>query len=95
MYACVRLVGPGPAGAASPCEAWSGAGVGYKPPGVLTCSLRLQEVTMFRKLFVVAVVAVGAVAVQKKIRDQRAEQELWAEATDDVRSPVPGRPLSE
>jgi hypothetical protein len=50
---------------------------------------------MFRKLFVVAVAAVGAVAIQKKVRDQRAEQELWSEATDDVRSPVPGRPLSE
>ena len=44
---------------------------------------------MFKKLFVVAVAALGAVAIQKKVRDQRAEQELWAEATDDVRSDRP------
>ena len=41
---------------------------------------------MFKKLLVVAIVAAGAIVVQKKVRDQRAEQELWAEATDDVRS---------
>ncbi len=48
-----------------------------------------QEGTVLKKLFVVAVAAVGAVAIQKKVRDQRAEQELWAEATDDVRSDRP------
>ena len=46
---------------------------------------------MFKKLLVVAIAAAGAIAIQKKVRDQRAEQELWAEATDDVRSaPPPG-----
>ena len=44
---------------------------------------------MFKKLFVVAIAAAGAVAIQKKVRDQRAEQELWSEATDDVRSDRP------
>ena len=44
---------------------------------------------MFKKLLVVAIVAAGAIVVQKKVRDQRAEQELWAEATDDVRSTPP------
>ena len=48
---------------------------------------------MFKKLLVVAIVAAGAIVVQKKVRDQRAEQELWAEATDDVRS-APPRPAS-
>ena len=48
---------------------------------------------MFKKLLVVAIVAAGAIAVQKKVRDQRAEQELWAEATDDVRS-TPPKPAS-
>jgi hypothetical protein len=41
---------------------------------------------MLRKLLIVAAAAVGAVAIQKKVRDQRAEQGLWSEATDDVRS---------
>ena len=48
---------------------------------------------MFKKLLVVAIVAAGAIVVQKKVRDQRAEQELWAEATDDVRS-TPAKPAS-
>ena len=48
---------------------------------------------MFKKLLVVAIVAAGAIMVQKKVRDQRAEQELWAEATDDVRS-APPKPAS-
>jgi hypothetical protein len=41
---------------------------------------------MLKKLLVVAGAAAAALAIQKKVRDQRAEQELWAEATDDVRS---------
>ena len=44
---------------------------------------------MLKKLLVVAIAAAGALAIQKKVRDQRAEQELWAEATDDVRSDRP------
>jgi hypothetical protein len=44
---------------------------------------------VFKKLLIVAAVAAAAIAIQKKVRDQRAEQELWAEATDDVRSAPP------
>ena len=47
---------------------------------------------MFKKLLVVAIAVAGAIAIQKKVRDQRAEQELWAEATDDVRSTPPAKP---
>ena len=47
---------------------------------------------MFKKLLVVAAAAAAAIAIQKKVRDQRAEQELWAEATDDVRSTPPAKP---
>lgn len=42
---------------------------------------------MFKKLLVVVAAAAGALAIQKKLKDQRAEADLWAEATDDVRSP--------
>ncbi|MDQ2758683.1 MAG: DLW-39 family protein [Actinomycetota bacterium] len=41
---------------------------------------------MLKKLLALAATAVGAVVIQKKLRDQKAEQDLWAEATDDVRS---------
>ena len=41
---------------------------------------------MFKKLLVLTAAVAGGLAIQKKVRDQRAEQELWAEATDDVRS---------
>jgi hypothetical protein len=41
---------------------------------------------MLRKLLIIAATAASAAAVRKKLRDQRAEQSLWSEATDDVRS---------
>ncbi|GAA1881626.1 DLW-39 family protein [Lapillicoccus jejuensis] len=41
---------------------------------------------MLKRLVLLAATAAGALAVQKKLRDQKAEQDLWAEATDDVRS---------
>jgi hypothetical protein len=41
---------------------------------------------MLRKLLIIAATAAGAAAIQKKLRAQRAEQDLWSEATDDVRS---------
>ena len=44
---------------------------------------------MFKRLLIAAVAVAGALAIQKKVRDQRAEQELWSEATDDVRSDRP------
>ena len=48
---------------------------------------------MKKLLLLAAGIAAGAIVVQKKVRDQRAEQELWAEATDDVRS-APPKPAS-
>ena len=39
---------------------------------------------MVKKLLLLLVTAAGAALVQKKLRDQQAEQDLWAEATDQV-----------
>ncbi|GAA1149193.1 DLW-39 family protein [Ornithinicoccus hortensis] len=36
------------------------------------------------RLLLVAVAALGAAALVKKLQDQQAERDLWAEATDDV-----------
>jgi len=46
---------------------------------------------MFKKLLVLVAAAAAAVAVQRKVKDQRAEQDLWSEATDDIRSHKSGR----
>lgn len=35
-----------------------------------------------KKILLLIATAVGAVAVQKKLKDQQAEKDLWAEATD-------------
>jgi len=37
-----------------------------------------------KKILLLVASAVGALAIQKKIKDQQAEQDLWAEATDKV-----------
>jgi len=37
-----------------------------------------------KKLLLVLVTAVGAMAIRKKLKDQQSEQDLWAEATDDI-----------
>ena len=37
-----------------------------------------------KRILVMLAAAVGGLAVLKKNRDQQAERELWAEATDDV-----------
>ena len=37
-----------------------------------------------KKILLLIAATVGAVAIQKKFKDQQAEQELWAEATDRV-----------
>ncbi|MDQ1535926.1 MAG: hypothetical protein QOE58_319 [Actinomycetota bacterium] len=37
-----------------------------------------------KKIFLLIATAVGALAIQKKLKDQQAEQDLWAEATDKV-----------
>ncbi len=40
---------------------------------------------MLKKLLAVVAVVAGALAIRRQMADQRAEQELWAEATDSVR----------
>jgi len=35
-----------------------------------------------KKFLLLIAAAVGALAIQKKLKDQQAEQDLWAEATD-------------
>ncbi len=40
---------------------------------------------MLKKVLGLVIAAVGALAIAQKIQAQRAEQELWAEATDTVR----------
>jgi hypothetical protein len=35
-----------------------------------------------KKLLLLIATAVGAAAIQKKLKTQRAEKDLWAEATD-------------
>ncbi len=37
-----------------------------------------------KRILVLVVAAIGALAVAKKSHDQQAERALWAEATDDV-----------
>ena len=37
-----------------------------------------------KKVLLVAAAAVGAVLARKKLEESRAEQELWAQATDNV-----------
>jgi hypothetical protein len=37
-----------------------------------------------KKILLLIVTAAGVLAIQKKFKDQQAEQELWAEATDKV-----------
>ena len=35
-----------------------------------------------KKLLILIATAVGAAAIQKKLKDQQAEKDLWAQATD-------------
>jgi hypothetical protein len=37
-----------------------------------------------KKIFLLIASVVGALAVQKKFKDQQAEQDLWSEATDKI-----------
>ena len=39
-----------------------------------------------KKVLLVLVAAVGAAVARKKLEESRAEQELWAQATDNVDS---------
>ena len=37
-----------------------------------------------KKILLVIATAVGAMAIRRKLKDQQSEQDLWAEATDEV-----------
>ena len=39
---------------------------------------------VMKKFLLLIAAVVGALAIQKKFKDQQAEQDLWAEATDKV-----------
>jgi hypothetical protein len=43
-----------------------------------------RRVLAMKKFLLVIVTAVGAMAIRKKLKDQQSEQDLWAEATDEV-----------
>jgi hypothetical protein len=43
-----------------------------------------EGVPVMKKILLLIATAVGALAIQKKLKDQQAEQDLWAEATDKV-----------
>ena len=46
-----------------------------------------------KKVLLIVAAAVGAVIARKKLEESRAEQELWAQATDNVDSASgPGQP---
>ncbi|MDC5696148.1 DLW-39 family protein [Intrasporangium calvum] len=44
---------------------------------------------MLKRLALIAGAAAGIVFVRKKARQQQAEQDLWNQATDDVRAQAP------
>ena len=44
-----------------------------------------EDLLVLKKLLILVVTAVGAVAGQQKVRDQRAEQDMWSEDTEAVR----------
>jgi hypothetical protein len=44
----------------------------------------LTKERVMKKFLLLVATAVGVLAIQKKFKDQQAEQDLWAEATDEV-----------
>ena len=55
------------------------------PPGVsVTHDEPYEGAPVMKKFLLLVATAAGALAIQKKLKDQRAEQDLWAEATDKV-----------
>jgi hypothetical protein len=40
--------------------------------------------SVMKKILLLIAAVVGVLAIQKKFKDQQAEQDLWAEATDKV-----------
>ena len=43
-----------------------------------------EGVCGMKKILLLIATAAGILAIQKKLKDQQAEQDLWAEATDKV-----------
>jgi hypothetical protein len=54
-------------------------------PTVLFVARSLATVSAVKKLLLIALVAAGAVIAKKKLDESKAEQALWAEATDAVK----------
>ena len=51
----------------------------------MTCTMEFHEgALVMKKILLLVAAVVGALAIQKKLKDQQAEQDLWAEATDEV-----------
>jgi hypothetical protein len=61
-----------------------GAGQPLRVPGP---SSVLATVSGVKKLLLLALAAAGAVYAKKKLDEGKAEQALWAEATDAVKRP--------
>ena len=43
-----------------------------------------EGASVMKKILLVIAAVAGALAIQKKFKDQQAEQDLWSEATDKV-----------
>jgi len=58
---------------------------GSPSPSVSVTRDELYEgVPVMKKILLLIATAAGVLAIQKKLKDQQAEQDLWAEATDEV-----------
>ena len=51
---------------------------------VVTHASHTKGALVMKKFLLLVATAAGVLAIQKKFRDQQAEQDLWAEATDKV-----------
>ncbi|WP_347350002.1 DLW-39 family protein [Intrasporangium sp.] len=47
---------------------------------------------MWKRLALIAASAAGVAYLRKKAKDQQAEQDLWAQATDPIPPATPGEP---
>jgi hypothetical protein len=45
----------------------------------------VRKAEAVKKLLLLVATAIGAAAIQRKLKDQQAEKDLWAEATDSPR----------
>jgi hypothetical protein len=51
----------------------------------VTCTIEFHEgAPVMKKILLLIATVVGALAIQRKFKNQQAEQDLWAEATDKV-----------